>query len=68
MGCHDHPGASALERARIAVGMTTLDVAHRLRVNPQTVTRWERRTHSPTRDRWLELSRLYGVAPANLLG
>lgn len=67
MGSQDSPGASAMERARIAAGLTLTEVAARVHRIPQTVERWERGSHSPSRDVFVFLATLYGVEPAELV-
>lgn len=67
MGSQDSPGASAMERARIAAGLTLTDVAARVHRIPQTVERWERGAHTPSKDMLVSLATLYGVGPAELI-
>lgn len=67
MGSQDSPGASAMERARIAAGLTQVDVAARVHRTPQTVNRWERGSHTPPLAVFLFLANLYGVGPAELV-
>ena len=67
MGSQSHPGASNMERARIAAGLTIADTASRLHRCTATVTRWERGLTTPPRDVFVALANLYGCAPADLV-
>jgi transcriptional regulator with XRE-family HTH domain len=67
MGSQSHPGASPMERARIAAGLTAADVASRLHRSQITVERWEQGKHSPSRDVLASLAVMYGVPAAELV-
>lgn len=67
MGSQDHPGASSMERARMAAGFTVADVASRLTRCTATVRRYELGHHTPSRDVLLRLADMYGVTPAELV-
>jgi transcriptional regulator with XRE-family HTH domain len=67
VGSQDLPGASRMERARIAAGLTVADVAAAMHRNPATITRWERGQHTPSRDCLIALARMYGTTPAALV-
>ena len=67
MGSQDTHQGSALQRARLAAGLTTTEVAAKLTRCPQTVTRYERAQTTPPRDVFLALARMYGVEPAALV-
>ncbi|MDY4191508.1 MAG: helix-turn-helix transcriptional regulator [Oscillospiraceae bacterium] len=49
-------------------GMTQEELAERLSVTRQTVSKWEQGTTQPDLDRVLELGRLFGVSTDHLLG
>lgn len=50
-----------LREARRAAGLTQLEVANTLGVEPVTVSRWERGENPPNRATLIALGRLYGV-------
>lgn len=51
-----------LTQARKAAGLTQADVAARLNVSRQAVSRWESRQSKPSTERLLALVELYGIA------
>ena len=56
-----------LTQARKAVGLTQADVAARLNVSRQAVSRWESGQSKPSTERLLALGELYGVSIDQLL-
>ena len=61
------PGASAMERARVAAGYSGAEVASRLGRCATTVRRWELGRTTPPQHVMLLLASLYGVTPAELV-
>jgi transcriptional regulator with XRE-family HTH domain len=57
----------ALARARLERRMTQDEVAEKLGVNPETISRFERGHTAPPLLRLFELASLYGVAPESLI-
>ena len=56
-----------LTQARKAVGLTQADVAARLNVSRQAVSRWESGQSKPSTEKLLALSNLYGISLDHLL-
>ena len=56
-----------LTQARTAIGLTQADVAARLNVSRQAVSRWESGQSKPSTERLLALGELYGVSIDQLL-
>ena len=56
-----------LTQARKAAGLTQADVAARLDVSRQAVSRWESRQSKPSTEKLLALGELYGVSIDQLL-
>lgn len=56
-----------LTQARKAAGLTQADVAARLDVSRQAVSRWESRQSKPSTEKLLALGELYGVSIEQLL-
>lgn len=57
----------ALAKARTQSGLTQEEVAHRLGVDPQTISRQERGANWPTLPRLIAFANLYGVPLTTLL-
>lgn len=58
---------NSLTEARRRAGMSRQDVALRIRVTPERVTRWETGDEKPCTETLFELSALYNVPPHRLL-
>ena len=57
----------ALQSARRRAGMTRADVALRLRITPEQLTRWETGEERPGTEALFDLSTLYRIPPHRLL-
>lgn len=53
--------ARQLKELRISAHFTQSDIADRLKVTPQTVSKWERGLSAPDLDNLIELAGLYGI-------
>ncbi len=58
---------NVLRAARSRAGLTREDVALRLRITPERLTRWESGTERPGTETLFELSALYRIPPHRLL-
>lgn len=67
MGSQSHPGASSMELARIAAGLTETDVAAKLNRCTTTIRRWETGRTMPPRHALVRLAELYGCPAAELV-
>ena len=67
MGSQSHPGASRMERARLAAGFSVVEVADKLCRSAVTIRRYETGLTQPPQAVVLRLAALYGCSPAALM-
>jgi transcriptional regulator with XRE-family HTH domain len=56
-----------IKQARLAKGLTQVQLARKVGVDSITISRWERREFAPTGARLLKLAKVLDVDPAALL-
>lgn len=55
-----------LQAARVNKGLTQAEVAERLKITPETLSRWEKGKSFPNVPQITELEKLYGVTYADI--
>jgi len=67
MGSQDTHAGSAMQRARLARGMTRAELATEVCRDPQTIARWESGRQCPPQAVMLRICRVLACAPADLV-